>query len=264
VAPQKRIFVAAAGALAATLALSACGSQDATSNAQNAAIKAAPAAVPAEDLVGGVPTDTSTDEPAQESDAVPTQKSDGAASDDTTSDQKADAAVTPKTLAKPAGKVTNKLIAKTVPRMGNVVTDAKGWVLYRFDKDKASPSKSNCVGDCAKIWPPLLADETLELSGVASSKVDTVEREDGGLQITIGGWPVYRYIGDKKPGSWKGQNVGGAWFVVQKDGRKNLTCLPKISKPVPLPVDPAKKAKKAGELAAVEDDSADTGSSSGY
>jgi predicted lipoprotein with Yx(FWY)xxD motif len=260
VAPQKRIFIAAAGALAATLALSACGSEDATSNAQTAAIKAAPAAVPAEDLVGGAPTDTSIDEPAQESDAVPTQKAD----ESKAKDQKADSTVTSKTVAKPAGKVTNKLIAKTVPRMGNVVTDAKGWVLYRFDKDKASPSKSNCVGDCAKLWPPLLADETLELSGVASSKVDTVEREDGGLQITIGGWPVYRYIGDKKPGSWKGQNVGGAWFVVQKDGRKNLTCLPKISKPVPLPVDPATKAKKSGELAAVEDDSAAAGSSSGY
>src|SRR5690349_24425790 len=53
--------------------------------------------------------------------------------------------------------------AKTVPRMGNVVTDGKGRVLYRFDKDKASPSKTNCVGDCAKLWPPLLADDTLEL-----------------------------------------------------------------------------------------------------
>ena len=255
--PQKRIFIAAAGALVATLALAGCGSDDyGLSSAQSAAIGAAPAAA------GGAAKAT---EPAQEADVA----GDDAAEDDA-GQADADAAAEKADTAdedaapEPVGKVTNKLIATTVPRMGNVVTDTKGWVLYRFDKDKANPSKSNCVGDCAKLWPPLLADDTLELSGLSAAKVDTVERADGGLQVTIGGWPVYRYIGDKKPGTWKGQNVGGTWFVIDKDGKKNLTCLPKISKPVPLPADPAQKSKKASatsdEVAA-----ADVGSdSSGY
>jgi len=251
VVPQKRIFIAAAGALAATLALAGCGSDDyGLTNAQSAAIGAAPAAAPAEDLVATTPAE----EPIQEDDGDDS-------ADATATDVEAAA---PKVVAKPVGKVSDKLIAKSVPRMGNVVTDAKGWVLYRFDKDKAKPSKSNCVGDCAILWPPLLADDTLELSGLDASKVDTVERADGGLQVTIGGWPVYRYIGDKKPGSWKGQNVGGTWFVVQKDGKKNLTCLPKISKPVPLPADPAKsKAKSEAAAVAPEDDASDTGTASG-
>ncbi len=137
--------------------------------------------------------------------------------------------------------------------MGNVVTDSKGWVLYRFDKDKADPSKSTCVGDCAILWPPVLADDTLELSGISAAKVDTIERADGGLQVTIGGWPVYRYIGDKKPGTWKGQNVGGVWFVVQKDGKKNLTCLPKVSKPVALPKSAAKKTAAKTEVTGPKD-----------
>jgi predicted lipoprotein with Yx(FWY)xxD motif len=244
VVPQKRLFIAAAGALVATLALAGCGSDDyGLSSAQSAAIGAAPAAAGA---------DLAATEPAQEADVA---EDDAAAEDNEAakSDKadKADKAAEKadsgeeEAVAEPVGKVTNKLIATSVPRMGNVVTDSKGWVLYRFDKDKASPSKSNCVGDCAKLWPPLLADDTLELSGLSASKVDTVERADGGLQVTIAGWPVYRYIGDKKPGTWKGQNVGGAWFVIDKEGKKNLTCLPKISKPVKLPVDPAEKTKKA-------------------
>ena len=135
----------------------------------------------------------------------------------------------------PLGLVTDILRAKKVPRMGGVVTDATGWVLYRFDKDSTSPSESNCSGDCAKVWPPVLADQTLELSGIGTAKVSTIERADGGRQVTIGGWPVYRYIGDTEPGSWKGQNVAATWFAVQKDGSKNLTCLPR---PAPKAVKP--------------------------
>jgi predicted lipoprotein with Yx(FWY)xxD motif len=240
VASQKRIFIAAAGALAATLALAACGSDDyGLTSAQSAAIGAAPAAAPAEQLAAGAVGD-----PAQEDDAT---------GNEADAEEAAEPAA-PKVKAKPVGKVTDKLIAKTVPKMGNVITDAKGWVLYRFDKDKAKPPTTNCVGDCAILWPPVLADDTLELSGIDADKVDTIERADGGLQITVGGWPVYRYIGDKKPGTWKGQNVGGVWFVIQKDGKKNLTCLPAISKPVPLPADPAaKKAKKSSEAAKKSD-----------
>ena len=242
-ASQKRIFIAAAGALAATLALAACGSDDyGLTSAQSAAIGAAPAAAPAEQLAAGGAEDLAQEDDATGNDA-----------------EEAAEPAAPKVKAKPVGKVTDKLIAKTVPKMGNVITDAKGWVLYRFDKDKAKPPTTNCVGDCAILWPPVLADDTLELSGIDADKVDTIERADGGLQITVGGWPVYRYIGDKKPGTWKGQNVGGVWFVIQKDGKKNLTCLPAISKPVPLPKEPAaKKAKKSSEAAKKSDTSTDT------
>ena len=40
---------------------------------------------------------------------------------------------------------------------------------------------------------------------------------------------VYRYAGDKKPGQWLGQNVAAKWFVINPDGTKNLTCLPKAA-----------------------------------
>ncbi|GGJ77632.1 hypothetical protein GCM10010123_04560 [Pilimelia anulata] len=123
--------------------------------------------------------------------------------------------------------LTEELNAKNVKRMGDVVTDEKGWVMYRFDKDNnTDPAKSNCNDDCEKVWPPAYTDGNPKLSGIDSSKVGTVTRNDGSKQITLNGWPLYRYIGDKEPGQWTGQGVGGVWYVVSPDGKKNLTCMP--------------------------------------
>ncbi|MFI7574767.1 hypothetical protein [Micromonospora sp. NPDC049497] len=136
--------------------------------------------------------------------------------------------------------LTDELNGKKVARMGSVVTDQDGWILYRFDKDTNDPPASNCVDKCAEVWPPALTDGSPQLNGVSDDKVGTITRQDGTRQITLDGWPLYRYIGDKKPGQWKGQGVGGTWFVVAPDGKKNLTCLPTgTPKPVAPPADDA-------------------------
>jgi predicted lipoprotein with Yx(FWY)xxD motif len=124
------------------------------------------------------------------------------------------------------GSDTTELKAVNIPKMGKAVTDQDGWVLYRFDKDTVNPSKTNCVDKCAKVWPPAVTDGNPQLNGVDASLVGTVTRADGSTQITLGGWPLYRYVGDTKAGQWKGQNVGAVWFVVAPDGKKNLSCLP--------------------------------------
>ncbi|MFY1669414.1 hypothetical protein ACN27G_05570 [Plantactinospora sp. WMMB334] len=146
--------------------------------------------------------------------------------------------------------LTAGLVGKRVSRMGQVVTDDKGFVLYRFDRDSAKPPTTNCAGECARLWPPVLTNGTPDITGIAADKVGTVTREDGTRQVTIGDWPVYRYIGDKKPGQWKGQGVGGTWFVVTPAGTKNLSCLPtgtpKAVAPPPAKDDAA--AEEGGRL----------------
>ena len=137
-------------------------------------------------------------------------------------------------------EVTGELNAVKVKRMGETVQNEDGFVLYRFDDDKVKPEVvSNCNGDCAKVWPPAVINsgEKPKLKGVDAALVGTVKREDGTLQLTIDKWPVYTYIGDKKPSQWKGQNVGKKWFVVTPEGTKNLTCLPAPSKAVAPPAD---------------------------
>jgi predicted lipoprotein with Yx(FWY)xxD motif len=127
----------------------------------------------------------------------------------------------------PAPPVSNtRLVGKTVPKMGEVVQDGDGRTLYRFDKDTPKPPKSNCEGKCAETWPPLLTKGTPQLEGVDPALVGTVKRADGTEQVTLGGWALYTYSLDPAPGSWKGQGVGGTWFVVQPNGKRNVECLP--------------------------------------
>ncbi|WP_432832624.1 hypothetical protein [Dactylosporangium sp. CA-092794] len=152
----------------------------------------------------------------------------------------------PPATTAPPQPLTEALKAQTIAKMGKVVTDQNGWVLYRFDKDTAKPPKSNCEDKCAEVWPPALTDGNPQLSGVDPAVVGTVVRADGSRQITLAGWPVYRYIGDPKPGAWKGQNVGGVWFVVAPDGKKNLTCLPT---PAPTAVQPPSASQAADQNA---------------
>src|SRR6476661_1695423 len=49
------------------------------------------------------------------------------------------------------------LSANSTDKLGTVVVDGQGYTLYRFDKDTAKPPASNCAGECAQKWPPVLA-----------------------------------------------------------------------------------------------------------
>jgi predicted lipoprotein with Yx(FWY)xxD motif len=128
-------------------------------------------------------------------------------------------AAAPVAPAAPAGPA---LTASPTDALGTVVVDATGFTLYRFDKDKPKPSKSTCVAACADKWPPVLADsvDAVTLDGVDRAVVGTVKRPDGKVQLTIGGWPVYRFTGDKAAGDTAGQGVGKTWFAVTPAGKK--------------------------------------------
>jgi predicted lipoprotein with Yx(FWY)xxD motif len=105
---------------------------------------------------------------------------------------------------------------------GSYLININQAALYRFDKDSAKPSKSTCDGDCAAKWPPVTIEETgkVYLAGVDPKKIGAIRREDGQVQLTVGGWPIYRFAGDAKPGDLKGQGVGGTWFAVGPKGEK--------------------------------------------
>src|SRR4051794_40041924 len=90
-------------------------------------------------------------------------------------------------------------------KYGNVVADGKGQALYLFTRDGRGPSR--CYGACAKAWPPLLTKgQPRARSGIAPSKLGTVRRRDGRLQVTYGRRPLYYYAGDS-PGVILCQNV---------------------------------------------------------
>jgi predicted lipoprotein with Yx(FWY)xxD motif len=102
--------------------------------------------------------------------------------------------------------------------LGPILTDATGMTLYLFTND--SPGESACSGDCAAAWPPLTvgsAADAVAGDGV-TGELGTIEREDGTLQVTIEGVPLYLYAADSEPGDLSGHQAGGVWFAVAPDG----------------------------------------------
>ncbi|MFI9388637.1 hypothetical protein [Kutzneria sp. NPDC052558] len=151
------------------------------------------------------------------------------------------------------------LTATDIPKMGSVVEDNKGFVLYRFDKDTANPPKSNCVDTCALIWPPVLTNGTPTIAGVDPSLVGTVARPDGTMQVTLAGWPLYNFSNEKEPGKWAGQAVGNTWWVIDSKGKKNLTCVPSSPPPAPTVPQAPPPADNPGGVAGTDPNSNNTG-----
>ncbi|MEY9963547.1 putative lipoprotein with Yx(FWY)xxD motif [Streptacidiphilus sp. MAP12-16] len=120
----------------------------------------------------------------------------------------------------PAADGGVKLVAVNTAQLGPIVTDADGRTLYRFDKDTSNPSASNCAGACASKWPPATVQDKVSLNGVSSGLVGTVTRADGTKQLTLNGWPLYRFAGDTAAGQVNGQGVGGTWFASTPLGAK--------------------------------------------
>ncbi|PVE13315.1 SCO0930 family lipoprotein [Streptomyces scopuliridis] len=118
--------------------------------------------------------------------------------------------------AKPAGQ----LAVWDSKKLGKVLTDSEGFTLYRFDKDTASPPKSNCEGDCVKAWPVVAAGDAKAAAGTDATLLGEITRADGTKQLTVDGWPMYRYAKDTSPGDANGQGVGGTWFASAPDGKK--------------------------------------------
>ncbi len=85
-----------------------------------------------------------------------------------------------------------------------------GFTLYVFDNDQGSGG-STCYDACAIDWPPLLVEDGTA-SGVG--QLGTLTRNDGTVQATYQGRPLYFYLGDNNPGDAFGQGLGGVWWQV--------------------------------------------------
>ncbi|MEJ8641361.1 hypothetical protein WKI68_07500 [Streptomyces sp. MS1.HAVA.3] len=63
------------------------------------------------------------------------------------------------------------------------------------------------------------ADDVSAGEGIDATLLGAVERADGTRQLTVAGWPVYRYAKDTKAGDTLGEGVGGTWHVLGPDGK---------------------------------------------
>jgi len=124
----------------------------------------------------------------------------------------------------PAAATTGTtLMTARVAKVGTVVTDGKGYVLYRFDADSVHPTKVTCYGTCAVVWPAATVKGSVTVKGIDKKLVSTVKRSDGTSQLTLAGRPLYRYAKDHEPKEAYGQGVDGTWWAVTPTGAKATT-----------------------------------------
>lgn len=104
-----------------------------------------------------------------------------------------------------------------VAQHGTVLTDGTGLTLYVFFED--SEGMSTCYDACADNWPPLITEGAPTAEGGADQVLlSTTERDDGSMQVTYDGQPLYLYSGDSQPGDANGFGQGNVWYPVSPDG----------------------------------------------
>jgi predicted lipoprotein with Yx(FWY)xxD motif len=96
-----------------------------------------------------------------------------------------------------------------------LVAGSNGMTLYIFTQDVKDSGTSACTGGCLATWPALTvaAGETPTGGDGVTGTVGTITRpDDGSLQVTYNGLPLYFFVRDSAPGDAIG--VYTSWEVV--------------------------------------------------
>jgi predicted lipoprotein with Yx(FWY)xxD motif len=125
-----------------------------------------------------------------------------------------------------AGEAENATLGKTV------LTTTKGRTLYSLSVEKNG--KFICTASCLSVWHPLMVPAGVHPTGPV--KLGTVERPEGGTQVTYKGRPLYRFGGDSKAGQANGEGIKdvGTWHAASPP-RKAAESTPQ---PQPQPENP--------------------------
>ena len=125
----------------------------------------------------------------------------------------------PEPTARAERRGTKIVLAES--RFGSMLFNAKRQAIYIFEKDPKD--KTVCFGECAEAWPPVFTKgEPVAGDGVRRSLLGTIERRDGGRQVTYAGKPLY-YYANEGPGEVKCHNVflnGGLWWAIGPNGKR--------------------------------------------
>jgi predicted lipoprotein with Yx(FWY)xxD motif len=114
--------------------------------------------------------------------------------------------------------------ARTLPKLGTVLVNGKGYTLYMFPPDHQDGV--TCTGACAGSWPPVTVPKgKTPKTGpkIQQSLIGSVPNPnpEGGQVVTYNDWPLYTYAADTHPGEATGQALdvnGGLWYVMRPSG----------------------------------------------
>jgi len=116
--------------------------------------------------------------------------------------------------ATPAPSAPPVVLAQVVGSMGTILVAASnGHTVYTLKSD--TPGVTNCKGGCISAWPPLsVPSGSTPMGGTGvTGQLGTITRDDGSLQVTYKGLPLYFFHSDSKPGDTNGNYTG--WSLVK-------------------------------------------------
>lgn len=111
---------------------------------------------------------------------------------------------------------------------GQYLVDGEGKSLYMLEADTqgtdSAEAASVCSDECVEEWPALTTTaEPQAGDGANASMLSTIERDDGTMQVTYNGWPLYHYHDDQARGDTEGQDVHddwGGWYLLAPSGEQ--------------------------------------------
>jgi predicted lipoprotein with Yx(FWY)xxD motif len=109
---------------------------------------------------------------------------------------------------------TPAVLAKTVGSEGSIlVAGSNGMTVYTFTKD--TTGVSNCKTGCITNWPALTVPSGQQPTGGSgvTGQLGTITRDDGTVQVTYNGLPLYFFHNDKAPGDITGKYTN--WNLVK-------------------------------------------------
>ena len=117
-------------------------------------------------------------------------------------------AATSSTAASSAAPV---LTAKNASLGTTVLVNRRGLTLYSLSAERNG--RFICTDmTCLNLWHPVLAPSG-GINGDPVGSLGTIQRPDGGMQVTYRGLPLYTFVNDHKPGSVAGNGFKdvGTW-----------------------------------------------------
>jgi predicted lipoprotein with Yx(FWY)xxD motif len=175
----------------------------------------APAATPTNPPATLEPTTAATEPPATE---APAATETSAATEAPAATDTQAAGETPTVGVPVTGEAT--VNAADVGTYGTVLVNGDGKPLYVFSLDTGGTSA--CTGDCTTEWTPLASQGSPAAGdGIDATLLGTITRDDGTIQVTYNGHPLYTFADDTGAGDAAGQGKednGGTWNLISATG----------------------------------------------
>ena len=107
---------------------------------------------------------------------------------------------------------------RKVGKLGTILVNSRGLTLYMCEPDHQK--RVTCKGSCLALWPPLKLKKGQKPTAGGAAKKSLLGMD--GSVVPSNRWPLYTYVGDRKPGQATGQRLsqsGGLWYVLSPSGK---------------------------------------------